>query len=106
MPDARLALTTCHSTAQAAQLASALLKRRVVACCTVLPGATSVFWWNGRITKEREVVCLLKTQADRVEALKSALAELHPYDTPECLVLPVEAGLDKYLKWLKTETRG
>ena len=82
-----------------------MVKRRIVACCTVLPGATSVYRWKGRIHKEKEVVCLLKTQADRVEMLKAALTELHPYDAPECLVLPVESGLDAYLAWVRDETR-
>lgn len=106
MTDARLVLTTCANPKQAGALAKELVKRRVAACCTVLPGATSVYWWEGKITSEKECVCLLKTQSDRVEALKAAIAEIHPYDTPECLVLPVEAGLDAYLRWVRDETRG
>ena len=60
---------------------------------------------KGKIQKEREFVCLLRTQADRVEMVKTALSEIHPYDTPECLVLPVEAWLDAYLGWVRDETR-
>lgn len=105
MTETRLVLTTCADGEQAGRLAGELVRRHLVACCTVLPGATSVYRWEGKVTKEKEFVCLLKTQADRVEMLKSALDELHPYDVPECLVLPVEAGLDAYLAWVRTETR-
>lgn len=101
----RLVVTTCADQASAQALAGLLVERRVAACATLLPGAHSIYWWEGRVTGAGEVVVLLKTAADRVEALKAAIAELHPYDVPECLVFVADDGLPGYLGWVRDESR-
>ena len=53
---------------------------------------------------EREVVILLKTRTARLDSLRTAFVELHPYKVPEMLALPVDAGLEKYLEWINGET--
>jgi periplasmic divalent cation tolerance protein len=102
--DALVVLTTVASDDEALRLVRALLDRRLIACGTVLPGARSIYRWQGKIADEREVIVLLKTRSARLEALKEAFAELHPYNVPELLALSVEAGLDRYLEWINGET--
>lgn len=102
--DALVVLTTLASADDAVGLVRALIDRRLIACGTVLPGARSLYRWEGKIADEQEVVVLLKTRSARLEALEVAFAELHPYKVPELLALPVESGLDKYLSWINTET--
>src|SRR5688572_12849623 len=103
--DASVILTTLASEEEAVALVRALLDRRLIACGTVLPGARSLYRWEGQLAEEHEVVVLLKSTSARVEALEEAFAELHPYKVPELLALPVAAGLEKYLHWIETETR-
>ncbi|HEX5436219.1 MAG TPA: divalent-cation tolerance protein CutA [Gemmatimonadaceae bacterium] len=102
--DAVVVLTTVASTDEAISLIQTLLERRLIACGTMLPGARSLYRWEGRIADEQEVMLLLKTRATRVEALEVAFGELHPYRVPELLALPVVDGLRKYLRWIDDET--
>ncbi|MDQ3949664.1 MAG: divalent-cation tolerance protein CutA [Gemmatimonadota bacterium] len=102
--DALVVLTTLSSDDEALRLVRALLDRRLIACGTVLPGGRSIYRWQGKIADEREVIVLLKTRSARLEALKNAFGELHPYKVPELLALSVEAGLDRYLEWINGET--
>ncbi len=102
--DAIVVLTTVATVDEAATFVRALVERRVVACGTMLPGARSVYRWEGKVADETEVVVLLKTRAARLEALQVAFRELHPYKVPEMLALPVSAGSDKYLGWIDKET--
>jgi periplasmic divalent cation tolerance protein len=102
--DALVVLTTVSNSDEAVALIRTLLERRLVACGTLLPGSRSLYRWNGKVADEEEVVVLLKTRAARLDALEAAFAELHPYNVPELLALPVAAGLDKYLGWIEEET--
>lgn len=103
-PNAIVVLTTVASADEAAALVRALLDRRLIACGNILPGARSLYRWEGKVADEQEVVVLLKTRASRIEALEMAFGELHPYKVPELLALPVSAGLHKYLEWIDDET--
>lgn len=102
--DAVTVLTTVASAEEAATLVRALLERRLVACGTIVPGARSLYRWEGRIADEQEVLIILKTRSARMELLQAAFAELHPYKVPELLALPVGAGNEKYLAWINRET--
>jgi periplasmic divalent cation tolerance protein len=102
--DAVVVLTTVASSDEAVRLVRELLDRRLIACGTVLPGARSLYRWQGKVADEQEVVVLLKTRSARVDALQSAFGELHPYKVPELLALPVTAGLASYLTWIGDET--
>ena len=102
--DAIVVFTTVASDEEAVTLTRALLDRRLIACGTLFPGARSLYRWQGKIADEREVVVMLKTRSARLDSLRTAFSELHPYKVPELLVLPVEAGLDKYLEWINGET--
>ena len=100
---ALLAVTTLGNAADALALVRTLLNDRLVACGTVLPGATSLYRWDGRLVEEGEVVVLLKTNETQWEALAAAIQARHPYDVPELLAFPVDRGLEPYLQWVAAE---
>lgn len=102
--DAIVVFTTVSSEDEAVRLVRTLLERRLIACGTLVPGARSLYRWQGKIADEREILLLLKTRSARVEALQEAFTELHPYKVPELLALSVDTGLGKYLEWINTET--
>jgi periplasmic divalent cation tolerance protein len=102
--DAIVVLTTVASDEEAVKLVRELLERRLVACGTLFPGARSLYRWQGKVADEQEVVILLKTRSARLDSLRTAFGELHPYKVPELLAVPVEAGLEKYLEWINAET--
>jgi periplasmic divalent cation tolerance protein len=102
--DAIVVLTTVASDEEAVKLVRELLDRRLIACGTLFPGARSLYRWQGKVADEQEVVLLLKTRSARLDSLRTAFAELHPYKVPELLAIPVEGGLEKYLEWINSET--
>jgi len=89
----------------AIDIAEALVARRLAACVNVLPGATSVYRWEGTVTRDREVVAVAKTTEDRLDALVAAVAEAHPYELPCVVAYPSVGGLAAYLSWVVDETR-
>ncbi len=101
----RLALASFPDRDVAARIGRTLVEERLAACVTAIPAARSIYRWQGAIEEADEVVCLIKTNADRIEALGERLRVLHPYRVPELLVLDVESGLPAYLSWLLRETR-
>ncbi len=100
-----LVLATAPSHDVAQTLVTTLVEESLVACGTILPGATSIYRWDGVVETAEECQILLKTSADRVTELERRFTELHPYDVPELLVLPVESGLESYLSWVHGATR-
>jgi periplasmic divalent cation tolerance protein len=89
----------------ARRLARSLVDRRVAACVNLVPGVRSVYRWKGRVEEASETLLVIKTPASRVRALLAAVEELHPYEVPEGIALPVVAGLAPYLRWLEGETK-
>ena len=83
---------------QARQIGAALVERQVAACVNLLPGVESIYRWEGKVERAGEVLALIKTT--RYSDLEAAIRELHPYEVPEIIALPVVAGLPAYLKWL------
>jgi periplasmic divalent cation tolerance protein len=100
-PPIRLVLTTCANTAEADRLARALVEERLAACATLLPGVQSIYHWKGAVESATEVLLLLKTGPAQLAALETRLHELHTYQTPEFLVLGVEAAGNPYRAWLQ-----
>jgi periplasmic divalent cation tolerance protein len=102
--DAVVVLTTVANAIEGEMLITGLLERRLIACGTMLPGARSLYRWEGRIADESETVLLLKTRSAVLHALETAFAELHPYKVPELLALSATSGLEKYVAWINAET--
>src|SRR5207342_3628033 len=96
--------TTYPSLVEAERIGKAVLEQRLAACVNILPGMISHYWWEGAIERGEEVVMIIKTRASLAEGVQAAVKELHPYDTPAILVLPIESGEPGYLKWLMAET--
>jgi len=105
MPDIRIVLTTVDSPENARELASTLVNERLAACVSIFPRIDSIYRWNDQIQQEQESQLIIKTAADRVEALVAGLRKIHPYEVPEILVLPILGGLEEYLSWVVQETR-
>ena len=105
MTDALLVFTTLPSADKAAELAKVLVEERLAACANLLPAIRSIYRWQGKLKDENEVLVLLKTRAEHLERLKLRILELHPYEVPEVLAVPVEAGYQPYLDWLAGETK-
>jgi periplasmic divalent cation tolerance protein len=100
-----IVLTTVAKPAEAEKLARTLVEERLVACATLLPAVESIYRWQGAIESSCETLLLLKTSVKRLAALETRLHELHSYQTPEFLVLPVESGSHAYLDWLLESVR-
>jgi periplasmic divalent cation tolerance protein len=99
-------LVTCPSAEKAAEIARALVEERLAACGNVVPAVRSIYRWEGKVQDGAEALLVLKTARDRFEALRARVLELHPYEVPEVIALPVEAGHSPYLDWIAGSTRG
>jgi periplasmic divalent cation tolerance protein len=106
MAEAILVVTMCASQEEAERIGCALVDERLVACASWGSGLTSVFRWQGRIERQSEVILLMKTQADLFERLALRIRELHSYQVPEIVALPVVAGDPDYLAWVRESTSG
>jgi len=95
-----VALTTFPTVDKAAEVARALVSEKLAACINIVPGVRSIYAWKGELCDEGEVLCVVKTRSDRVEALRARLVALHPYEVPELVVIDVAAGHEPYLSWV------
>ncbi len=100
-----LVLVTAPDLKTARQLARAALVGRLAACANLVPKIESHYWWRGKIERSAEVLVVFKTTTRRLAALEEQVVELHPYDTPEFLVVHPSAGNRRYLDWLAAECR-
>ena len=100
MENARVVLCTFPDLEQARQIGAALVERQVAACVNLLPGVESIYRWEGKLERAGEVLGIIKTT--RYADLEAAIRELHPYEVPEILALPVAEGSNDYLAWLHT----
>jgi periplasmic divalent cation tolerance protein len=104
-PPARIVLTTAANPDEAARLARTLVEERLAACATLIPAVQSIYRWKGEVESATETLLLIKTGPDQLPALQARLHELHSYQTPEFLVLAVDAASQPYLDWLETSLR-
>ena len=100
-----IVLTTLPADADAAAFAAALVEARLAACVNLLPIMQSVYRWQGAVEQESERQMVIKTSRLRLNALWERIRDLHPYEVPEFLVLPVIDGSDAYLTWLGDSIR-
>lgn len=93
-------LSTAGSEDDAGRIARSLVEREVAACVNVVPGLTSYYRWKGEVARDTEWLMVMKTTEARLEDLRKALLDLHPYDVPEVVALPIEGGHGPYLEWI------
>jgi periplasmic divalent cation tolerance protein len=98
--DALIVLVTVPNQETAEKLAEALVGEQLAACVNVLDGVRSVYRWKGAIERDDEILCICKTTHDGFEKLRARVVELHPYEVPEVVALPIEMGHTPYLAWL------
>lgn len=88
----------------AGEIAVELLKRKLIACANMLPQMESIYTWQGRIHRDREVVLILKTRAAHFKKVERMIKAHHPYECPCIVALPLIAGIKGYFAWLKEST--
>ncbi len=100
MTDKRIVLTTAASEEEARKIARHLVERRAAACVNIVPQITSIYRWQGKVEEAREWLLIVKTTAAAFGQVSHAIAELHSYEVPECVCLPIEDGSPAYLEWI------
>lgn len=90
---------------KAAEVARAIVGEKLAACVNLLPAVRSIYAWKDELCDDSETLAVIKTTRCRFVDLRARLVTLHPYDCPEVIALPVEAGHDDYLKWVVDSTR-
>ncbi|WP_456409603.1 divalent-cation tolerance protein CutA [Oceanithermus sp.] len=100
-----VALITVPDEEAARRIARALVEEGLAACVNLIPGLTSIYTWQGKMHEDAEWLLLAKTTAEAYPRLEARVSELHPYEVPEVLALPVERGLDRYLAWVQQNVK-
>jgi periplasmic divalent cation tolerance protein len=96
-----IVLVMAKDLAEARHIGERLVEERLVACANVVPGVDSTYRWKGKVERASEALLLMKTSSEKLDRLISRVKELHSYEVPEVLALPIERGSPEYLKWLK-----
>jgi periplasmic divalent cation tolerance protein len=98
----RVVLVTCATLEEARKIARDVVEKKLAACVNIVTHAVESFYsWEGKLENSSEYLLIMKTAEERVEELQKQTLTLHSYDTPEFIVLPVVAGSEEYLKWLR-----
>jgi len=107
MPDTvLLCCCSCPDAACARMIADTLVAERLAACVNHLPGIRSTYRWQGQVTTDSEELLLIKTTVAGLDALKARLLQLHPYELPELVAIPVTHGHGAYLDWVRANVAG
>jgi periplasmic divalent cation tolerance protein len=102
--EAIVVLITAPNGEEANRIAEALVSLRLAACVQVLPEMQSVYRWQGKVQREKEVLLLAKTTQAKFEELESEVRSRHSYETPEIVAVPISSASEPYLKWLVSES--
>jgi periplasmic divalent cation tolerance protein len=100
MTDKLLVLTTTGSESEARKIAEMLVERRLAACVNILPRIHSIYRWQGNVESAEESLLLVKTSKENEAHVQAAIRELHSYELPECISIPIEGGSVEYLQWI------
>ncbi len=96
---------TASNRNEAETISEAIIRERLAACTNIIENMSALFWWEGSVQQEKEVVLVAKTTADTFPLLSSRIKELHSYDCPCIVGLPIAMGNTDYLKWIDEEVR-
>lgn len=103
-PENIVVYITAPSEDDAARIAQALVGQKLAACVNIVKNIRSIYSWQGKIEDDIEVLMIVKTQKKHFDALSEKVKELHSYDVPEIIALPILKGSDDYLEWIKAST--
>ncbi|MCP3678417.1 MAG: divalent-cation tolerance protein CutA [Deltaproteobacteria bacterium] len=106
MSDYILVMATASSLEEGEGIAKAVVGEKLAACCNIIPEIRSIYTWKGEVCDEREVMLIMKSRASLFTALKERVRELHSYEVPEVISFSIETGLDEYLAWIGSVTKG
>jgi periplasmic divalent cation tolerance protein len=95
---------TCANREEAISLAHDLLRQRLIACANIVEHATSLYWWQGEIEQEPEVIIIAKTVASHVQKVTERVKGLHSYNCPCVVMMPIMGGNPDYIEWIRKET--
>ncbi len=93
-------LVTVSSIEEGERIAKRILEEKLAACVNIIGSVESFFWWEGKVDEAREGLLVIKTRLDKLEKLVETIKELHSYEVPEIIAIPVIGGLRDYLKWI------
>jgi len=82
-----------------------LVEENLAACVNIIPHVESIFHWEGEMCQEGEMILIVKSTRENLESLTQRVKELHSYQVPEIIALPIVGGSEDYLKWLEQETQ-
>ena len=105
MPNEIVVLITTPSLREARTIGRRLVEEKLAACANIIPQVASVFFWQGKIRRERESLMVLKTQRSCFDRLAKRVKSLHSYSVPEIIALPIIRGSKDYLRWIRETTR-
>ena len=100
----QMVLCTCPDKESAQLIAEQLVGQELAACVNILPGVISVYRWLGNIEESQEHLLIIKTVSDVLEELVNTINDLHPYELPEVIGVPIESGSLDYLNWISENT--
>jgi len=96
---------TCKDRPEAMAIGKGLVEEQLVACVNILEGMTSMYWWQGKVEEEQEVILIAKTQSSLFEKVNEKVLELHSYEVPCVIAFPIVAGNNEYLDWITDSTQ-
>ncbi len=99
-------ITTTDTAAEAEAIAQTLLESKVAACVQITSPVKSYYWWQGKIENADEFVCSIKTTSAQYPNVEDVIKEVHSYDEPEIIAVPITHGSESYLKWIEAEVTG
>jgi periplasmic divalent cation tolerance protein len=99
-----IVFVTAPGAEEAAKMAEAVVEERLAACVNIVGGVESIYRWEGKVTRDREVLMIIKTTAERYAELERRIKELHSYTTPEVVAIEIERGSQPYLDWIRDST--
>lgn len=106
MTDKIVVLVTMGNSEEAAILAKSLVEKRLVACVNMLPGVSSWYWWEDKVTEDKEVLLIMKSSRARFAELEKEVLRLHSYAIPEIIALQIVEGSANYLSWIEDSLQG
>jgi periplasmic divalent cation tolerance protein len=104
MSDELIAFVTASGADEAARIAESIVGERLAACVNIIGGVQSVYRWEGKVTRDAEILLIIKTTRERYDELERRVRELHSYTTPEVIAYEIERGSEDYLRWLRQST--
>jgi periplasmic divalent cation tolerance protein len=97
---------TASSDEEARRIAAALVAEHLVACCSILPGVRSIYRWNGNVQEDEELLLMCKSRSELFSRIVTRVRELHSYEVPEIIRVPIDEGSTPYLKWIDESLSG